>query len=434
MFPLEYLRRIGFWSLDFLRGGKVWGHKKDIEFIIENFHTETSKKLRENYLDNLLNHALRTVPFYKNMDNNGSLNNFPVLNKFALRKNFDALQSNALYKKKIEVTSSGSTGTTSTTIQNKNKKNRNTADTIYFKQKAGFKVGHRLYYVRRWFEVHKKSALSAWIQNIRKIEVSSFNDNYLQHFIENVKKDNSNKMILSYSSALKEIASYLERTNADPIDSKISCIVAMSESIGEKTTNSLKTYFNTHVLSRYSNLENGLFAMQLPNQGSNYHINWASYFIEILDLNKDIPVMDGELGRIVVTDLFNYAMPIIRYDTGDLGYFTSNNEHFNKAKAFSRIEGRNMDMIRNTKGQPVSSFIVFHLESYTQIQQFQLIHSKEKEYIIKLVVENIFDKEEELIKLYKKYFGEDAIIKFEYVDEIPLLPSGKRRITIDDTK
>jgi phenylacetate-CoA ligase len=430
---LEHLRKIGFWSLDFMRGGNVLRHKKDIQFIIENFHSEKSKKLKANYLKELLGHAVKTVPYYKDFNKNLELNNFPVLNKFDLRKNFNELQSNVNYKNKFEITSSGSTGTTSTTIQDKNKKDRNTADTIYFKQKAGFEVGHRIYYIRRWFEVHKKSKCSAWLQNIKKVDVSSFNDKYIQSFIDDIVKDNSNKTILSYSSALRDVSNYIERTGAKPLNSNIACIIAMSESIGQKTVNSLEKHFNTKVLSRYSNLENGLFGLQLPNQGSPYHINWASYYIEILDINKDIAVKDGELGRVVITDYFNFAMPIIRYDTGDLASFTKNNENFNKAKAFSKVEGRVMDMIRDTEGKPVSSFIIFHLESYPQIQQFQLIHSKPKEYILKLVTEGDFNADDELIKLYKSYLGEDAVIKIERVLKIPYLPSGKRRLTVDKT-
>ncbi len=50
-----------------------------------------------------------------------------------------------------------------------------------------------------------------------------------------------------------------------------------------------------------------------------FTINWASFYIEIIDFNEDKPVEQGKLSRIIVTDLYNLATPIIRYDTGDLG-------------------------------------------------------------------------------------------------------------------
>ena len=47
-------------------------------------------------------------------------------------------------------------------------------------------------------------------------------------------------------------------------------------------------------------------------------INNASYHIKFLKLDSDENADIGELSRIVVTDLFNYATPMIRHDTGDL--------------------------------------------------------------------------------------------------------------------
>ena len=43
-----------------------------------------------------------------------------------------------------------------------------------------------------------------------------------------------------------------------------------------------------------------------------------------------------------------------------------------------------------------------------------------------------FDKEAELTEKLLKYFGVDALFKYEYVDEIPVLDSGKRRYTINE--
>ena len=52
-------------------------------------------------------------------------------------------------------------------------------------------------------------------------------------------------------------------------------------------------------------MENGIIAQQSIDS-NNYIINWASYYVEILKLDKDTPVEQGEIGRIVVTDLYNY--------------------------------------------------------------------------------------------------------------------------------
>ena len=72
------------------------------------------------------------------------------------------------------------------------------------------------------------------------------------------------------------------------------------------------------VYARYSNIENGIIAQQNQNK-DDYLINSASYHIDIYSLQNDSLLKHGELGRIVVTDFFNKGMPLIKYDTGDVG-------------------------------------------------------------------------------------------------------------------
>ncbi len=429
----EILRRWIYWMVDFLKGGKIRGHYNDIKFIMEKYHSPESTDKRRSYLDKLLEHAVATSEFYKDYKNFKSLEDFPVINKSIIRDRFNDIQSGAFKNKSnYSMSTSGSSGTPFTTLQNKGKRSRNTADTIYFKQKAGFEIGYRLYYIRKWFRMHQKSRLTTWARNIRMVNVTEFTDSYLQHFIDTLREDKSTKVLLSYSSALRDICNYLRRSGCEPIQTKISCIIAMSEGLGDNTRKDLEYFFNTSVLLRYSNLENGILALQLPNAGTCLHINWASYHIEILHPEKDIPAAVDEMGRVVVTDLFNYCMPFIRYDTGDLAIMSKDNDHFNKAPCLLEVHGRQMDAIFDTLGKIQSTFIIFHLESYPQIKQFQFIQEHKRNYTLKLNVEETFDAEQEVIDIFKNYLGGDAIIKIVYVDEIPQLSSGKRRLTINN--
>ena len=430
---VEKLRKDAFWFIDFLKGGKIKNHYKEIKFIIENYNSKQAIDKRVLNLLNLLQHATETTSFYSQFKGFKSLEDFPVIDKIIIREKFECLQSEKFKKKSnLKVQTSGSSGTTTTTLQNADKKRRNTADTIYFKKRAGFELGFRLYYIRKWFKMHTKSPIVTWLRNIIMVDVTLFSDAYLSEFINKLKSDKSTKVLLGYSSAYRDICKYLDNINSGPIETNISCIIAMSEALSDKTKISLEKYFKAPVLSRYSNLENGIFAMQIPNQGNNFHINWASYHIELLHPENNNPVGYGELGRVVITDVFNYCMPIIRYDTGDLAIMTNKNTFFNNAPAFTKIEGRKMDLLYDTKGNAQSPFMVFHLESYPEIKQFQLIQDGEKEYTIKLNIDEIFRDEKSLIDLYIGYLGDDANIEIEYVKEIPQLSSGKRRLTVNN--
>ena len=209
---------------------------------------------------------------------------------------------------------------------------------------------------------------------------------------------------------------------------------ANSEYLNPYTKSTLGRHLNTQVLSRYSSEEVGIIAQQTLESPNRFVINHASYFVEILNLNNDNPVLPGEFGRIVVTDLFNYAMPIIRYDTGDIAKLGINKRG---VMELEQIEGRKMDVIYDSQGNLVSSFVIYtkFYNYYHLLKQYQFIQQGEKEYEVKLNLQDAtFSFESELIEDIKSDFGSDADVKITYVDEIPPLSSGKRRKVMNNYK
>lgn len=188
------------------------------------------------------------------------------------------------------------------------------------------------------------------------------------------------------------------------------------------------------MVSRYANTENGILAQQTPLSEDNFLANLASYHIEILDTNEDIAVGDGKTGRIVVTDFFNRAMPLIRYDTGDLGVLGKSEENGRVNYVLKKVEGRRMDSIYDTDGELISAFTVTHnMWKYVELKQYQFLQIGKNTYEFRLNPEGNFSREKELVKEFKGYLGKDASITITYIDEIPLLSSGKRKKVINMT-
>jgi len=322
------------------------------------------------------------------------------------------------------VSTSGSTGAPFSVLQNKSKRCRNTADNLYFSNRSGYEIGHKLIYVKIWPENYKHTFLSKfWWQNIVPQSVFKLSDQEIERFVKSLKTNTSKKSILGYTSAFTTICQYLDKKNSSTIASNIQSVIAMSEGLNDYVKDSMKKYFGVTPISRYSNNENGILAQEGVGRSSKFIINTASYFIEIFDLEKDVPLDFGKRGRIVVTDLHNYAMPLIRYDTGDIGVIEQD-EH--KVSFLSSIEGRKLDLIYNTKGEIVPSHVSYKLCKYGDYKQFQLVQHGPKAYLIKLNTDKKVD-EDTLKKEFRSYFGDDANIEIQYVDEIPLLSSGKRR-------
>ena len=268
--------------------------------------------------------------------------------------------------------------------------------------------------------MNHKSFLRRNIENVVPIDVRDSSKAFWLSRIQELRKE-GNVFILGYASAIEELSKTCEREGVK-LHSDILGIITMSESLSDLSRDHMKKWLSDNVYSRYSNMENGIIAQQVNESGS-FLINCHSFKVEIIELDTDEAVKNGGLGRIVITDLHNYAMPLIRYDTGDLGRLSS------CGKYLIHIEGRKMDAILNTNGDLVSSFIITNMMwKYTELIQYQFIQNSKNAYLFKLNIgENLFNRELELVSEFKGYLGMDAEIKIEYVSEVPLLSSGKRK-------
>ncbi|WP_108804116.1 phenylacetate--CoA ligase family protein [Aquimarina sp. Aq107] len=428
----EKIRNISFWIVDFVSGGKVRRHYLDIKDSIENPLEKAVLDKQSKFLKDVLKHAVTSTVFYKDI-NPENLENFPVVNKEIVRSSYQKIQSQKhKNSKKIGVSTSGSTGASFTVYQDINKKARNTADIIYFSELCGFYIGYKLFYLRFWNMFKMKNKLASFFQNITPIDVFDLSSDSIKDLVDVLKNDKSNKGMLGYASSFDKICKYLDTINSKPIHCKLRSVIGMSERLDPLTKKSMKKYFDVDMVSRYSNAENGMIAQQ-PCQKEYFTINWASYYVEVLDFNSDTRVTPGTLGRIVITDLFNYDTPMIRYDTGDIGIMNYI-ENKNIARlVLTKVEGRKMDMIRSTSGEILSTSILLVINKYKEVKQRQIIQKTANQYLIKLKTENnVFEKENEFIKEFKEYLGEDALIKLEYVSEIPLLNSGKQRAIVNE--
>jgi len=428
----ELLRNKVFWVLDTLKGYRVAKQVKELQRILSSSNWAAIEEYNSLKLNQLLVHASNSVSFYKNM-NTTKLSDFPVVNKLILRDRIAEFVSNDFESHDLQIRmTSGSTGTPFSVYQDRNKIIRNTADTIYFADLVGYYPGQRLHYIRFWGERMKKSPTEKWMQNVKDYDVSKLNDEYIRVFLKKIASSGDHG-ILAYASAYDKIVSFIERKVPKFKASNVSSMIAMSESLSKKTKMKLMSFFDCVVSSRYSNIENGIIAQQLNAGGDfdSFTINWASYHVELLKIDSDEPAEYGELGRIVITDLFNYGMPIIRYDTDDLGVMMVTE---NGLPVFSSIEGRSLDALTDTSGNWVSSFVPTELEEFKGILEYEFNQTGEKEYQIQLVVNEQYKEELEIVQFIKQYFGTDAHIQIKYVDSIPLLASGKRKKVLNTFK
>lgn len=207
----------------------------------------------------------------------------------------------------------------------------------------------------------------------------------IEKLLSELNEDHSTIGFLGYASAYDAICKFLDRNKHIRMNANVSSAIAMSEGLNDYTKKAMEKHFHCSCISRYSNVENGMIAQQMPGITNEFYINFASYYVELLNLENNNTCSLGKPGRIVVTDFYNKAMPLIRYDTGDIGTMGERIMNGKKFPVLEKIEGRKMDMVFNSNGDLVSSFTITNgMWKYTELNQYQFIQKGKKEYHFKL--------------------------------------------------
>ena len=428
------LRQIMFWILDKLKGGPIRRHVKDVEDIFINYHTVEIRERLSRYLSDTLQYATDNIEYYKFFQG-CTLDEFPVVNKQVIRDN-ESLFFNRKYNKEklFKQETSGSTGMPFAVYQDPLKRQRATADTLYFSHLAKYELGQRLYFSRVWDKATRKGKWACFKQNWVLHDSSNLSEEKIETFLSTLEKDNSPKSVIIFASTLAAVTKYIQ-TKRISTSAKVESFITLSESLDLTTKKLAKSQFNTTIISRYSNQELGIMAQQDENS-DDFMLNVASFYFELLDLEKDIPVEVGQPGRIVVTDLFNRSMPLIRYDTGDIGILKKIED--GEVPRLLTVEGRRVDFIYSTNGNLISPYVInTPMHEYQDISQYQFIQKGEKSYTMLINLRpgiKSFAREADMLSMLKSYIGCNATIEVRYVNDIPVLKSGKRKQVVNNYK
>lgn len=421
----ERLRWMGFWMLDKTKGGKIREYYDQIRYAWKEGSSveETEKKIQD-----LIAHAVKTTDFYKDYPEDISLKDLPVVNKDTFRQQYDRFISST-YKDALDnrvMCTSGSTGTPLRMIQNRDKICHNTAGGIFLGAAAGYYIGMKEAFIRVWVNNVKKSKFQLIQENMIMMDSSRMDEQALAEMFHTIEKKKV-KCLVGYSSALGELSDYIRKSGKDCSNCSVRAIIPISETMPEPVRRTLEKQFGCPVRAWYSNEENGIMGLQ-NEKDEGYRIDTETYYYEILKMDSDEPAEPGELGRIVITDLFNYAFPILRYDNGDTAVAVRKEKNGRFKLYLSELYGRRSDLIYDCKGNAVTPYIITNnLWDIEGVKQYRFIQEDVKDYTIWLNGDPAKMDQEEILGRIRPYLGDEARIKVEIVDEIPVLASGKRK-------
>ena len=149
-------------------------------------------------------------------------------------------------------------------------------------------------------------------------------------------------------------------------------IKTVGETVNDDLRKFTKDFFGIAIEDSYSSQELGTIAIQCPNSGL-YHVMSESIMLEVLDKNNE-PCKEGEIGRVVVTDLHNYASPVIRYDIGDYAEAGGSCNCGRNFPTIKRIVGRERNLITKPDGSKHWPIFGFHqFDIVAPIYQYQFV-------------------------------------------------------------
>jgi len=308
-------------------------------------------------------------------------NEIPILTKKDIQRPFEEILSVNSSKGLYYHNTSGSSGTPF--VFAKNKKSHAKALALYLNRLNRLGIDYGTDLQARFYGVPKKG-ISYYKEIIKdrlagriRFPVFDLTDDRLNEILKSFAK-NRFVYINGYTNSILLFANFLIRKNIllKDICPSLRCVIPTSEVCTSTHRELMEKAFGVEVFVEYGAAELDIIAME--DLSHNFIVNNETLLVEILDEN-DKPVNPGEVGRVVVTSLFNEAMPFIRYDLGDrvnLGTNTTSTH-----RTIDYIEGRVNDNIILPSGK-ISPGLTFYyivkvlFEGKPNIKEFVIHQTK----------------------------------------------------------
>ena len=278
----------------------------------------------------------------------------------------------------------------------------------------------------RWKEQFKDFILN-------RIRISAFdisNTSCLKQY-ENIKKFKP-VYFYGYTTAIYGFCLFMKENGISLDELNLKAVICTAEKMYPHHRDLFDEVFSCPVVDEYGSSENGIIAFQCEK--GNMHMMSDHMCIEFVDEN-DQPVQDGESGRIVITDLSCYAMPLIRYDIGDIGRPSGKKCSCGiNLPLMDVVEGRKEDFIRSKDGSLVhAAYLCYTLKDDT-VHEFKMYQKAIDHLHVQIVKSPSFNSNSERVleKKLRTALGDDYKIVFEYMERIPREKSGKLRYFVSE--
>ncbi len=400
------------------------------------------RKKQFEYLASTVNAARKSVSAYSKYNelmNTHDFEELPVISKDTLTHNKNDYINYRLAAKGIKANTGGSSGTPMEfLIQSGVTRVKEKAHFDWYWGQFGYIPGEPILMVRGAPLAEGALFERQSIGNKLSVSCYAVNEENVKAVIKEILAFKP-KYIHAYPSSLRILVNYVGNSKKlDSID--IQAIFLGSEYLFAEDRIYFEEFFGARVVNWYGHSECLIHGgnCRFSNE---YHFYPSYGYIELLDDRNQVINKPNIVGRIVATGFDNEVMPLIRYDTGDLGMLSEIEECECGfiGTSLKSIEGRGKDIILLSDGSKVSlTAFIFgqHFEEFSKITELQIQQDRIGEILVRLVQSESFSSLDEQTledKMQNSVSGKIAI-EFEYVQQIEKTHRGKHRFLVQNIK
>ncbi len=406
---------------------------------------ETAKKRQWSAVRAMIRHAYDTTPLYcdrlaqcgltpDDIENPEIFRRIPVLTKADIREHGDELISMAYDRDKLMIKkTSGSTGVSLQIRIDDDSLQWKRACTLRSDEWSGWKFGERVAmlwgpsaYLQHGWRGRLRNTL---LERTLGLNTLKMDEDALQHFCDQLRRKRPT-LIFGHAHSVCLLAEYVRA--ADIHDIRPRGIITTAMALHDWQRQIIEEVFRCKVTNRYGCEEVSLIACECE-QHTGLHVNSDGVYVEIERDGE--PVGPGMAGSVIVTDLTNRAMPILRYQVGDVGIWADRACTCGRGlPLLARVEGREADYVTTSDGELISGISL--TENFAVqvpgVAQIQIVQETVDRFRFRIVRGSDFGSTSvtRLREMVAERFGAGVTYDCEYVDRIAPEPSGKYRFCI----
>ncbi|WP_152419326.1 phenylacetate--CoA ligase family protein [Halobiforma nitratireducens] len=397
----------------------------------------------------MLEHAAETVPYYAEVLREAGVvegrdihldrfSELPLLTKAVLREQGDRLESSDPGDGVYTNTSGGTTGEPVEFLQDSTYLAWAKGNQHLYHRFAGRELGEP--WVKLWGDASDisgedeslKDQLTDRVLNRHVLNSYRMGESDMREHVAAI-NDIQPADIEAYAESIHELSKFVLEEDLEVHSPN--GILSTAGTLTEPMRDVIEDAFETTVLDKYGSREVGTVACECPEQ-EGLHVFSHTHYVEIVD-DEGQPVAPGEEGKLAITPLTNYTMPLIRYEIGDMAVTAASDCSCELPfPVIESVTGRVTDHFVTTDGELVyPGYLRKLLYHEPWVEKYQIQQTAANRVVYRIVVSGSEPPQETtdtIVAKTRSLLGDDTIVDFEYVDQIGASMSGKFRYTLSD--